>query len=101
MNSVPLTPREWRVLAVIESELSRDRDLDRRLRTMRCPLSSPMATARPALWCGLLASLGLLVAATVTASEALALAFAVVWPTTLVLAAVVLRGWCLLHPGVQ
>ncbi|MER5758839.1 APC family permease [Streptomyces sp. NPDC002082] len=33
--------------------------------------------------------------------RALAVVFAMVWPTTLVLAAVVLRGWCRLHPGVQ
>lgn len=97
MDSVPLTPRERDALNGIEAGLRRHRMLDRRLRTMRCRLPGSAALARTALCCAFLASLALLVAAATTASTAWTAAFAVVWPATLVLAALMLRGWSRRH----
>lgn len=95
--AAPLTPFQRRRLAVIEAGLRRDRILDRRLRNMRCRQPTSAVLGRIALGLALCASLALLVAATTTSSPAWTVAFAVVWPGTLVLAAVMFRSWCRRH----
>ncbi|MET9700901.1 DUF3040 domain-containing protein [Streptomyces sp. NPDC006529] len=93
MDPAPLTPRERRQLAAIEAELRGDRRMDRRLRTMRRRPPGSTLLARLALTAALVASVALLAVAVATASAAWVTAFAVVWPATLVLAALMLRRW--------
>lgn len=92
MNQAPLTPSERRRLAAIEATLRQDRTLDYRLRTLS-GVSASAVLARSLLCLGLLVSLVLLVAATITASGALTMAFVIVWPITLGLATRMFRSW--------
>jgi hypothetical protein len=84
-----LPEHEQRVLDEVERELSRDRRLERRLRTLRlsrCPDLTRPAAYRPRTSTVLLLlvlSVTLMVTGIATASPGVIWAFAAVWPVTL------------------
>ncbi|MCH5670303.1 DUF3040 domain-containing protein [Streptomyces gilvus] len=89
MSTSRLPDHEQRALDEMERALSRDRRLERRLRTFR-PSRRPdlarLAAHRPRLWTVaflLLVSIGLMVAGIVTSEPAVIWAFAGVWPAAL------------------
>ena len=80
MATSRLSDQEQRVLEEIERTLSRDRRLDRRLRTFTLPPRHPRvrtAAALPAV------SITLMVTGIVTSEPGVIWAFAAIWPVTL------------------
>ncbi len=104
MDEAGLSDHERRILSEIESQLQNEEDLERRLRTMRGQRSMPRILSRVApgirrpngpVVCFLaLASLILLIAASLTVSPALIWVFAATWTLTLVTAVPLIgRRW--------
>ncbi|MFJ4645319.1 DUF3040 domain-containing protein [Streptomyces bobili] len=80
MATSRLSDQERRVLEEIERTLSRDRRLDRRLRTFRPPPPRPRVRTAASL---LAVSVTLMVTGIVTSEPGVIWAFAAVWPVTL------------------
>ncbi|MFF9622852.1 DUF3040 domain-containing protein [Streptomyces griseosporeus] len=99
MTTGRLPDHEQRILDEMERELSQDRRLDRKLRTLDrqpVPVLRRVAsyTPRPGTVAVLgAASVGLMVAGTVTSEPAVIWAFAGVWPVTLYSAFRLLCRW--------
>lgn len=99
MSTGPLPDHEQRVLDEMERALSRDRRLQRRLRTLDRRRGPALArvlcrTPRPRTVAVLLAvSVGLMVAGITTSEPVVILAFATLWPVSLFAAFRLLCRW--------
>ncbi|MFD5266391.1 DUF3040 domain-containing protein [Streptomyces sp. NPDC058335] len=80
MATSRLSDQEQRVLEEMERALSRDRRLDRRLRTFSLPPRGPRLRTAASL---LAVSVTLMVTGIVTSEPGVIWAFAAVWPVTL------------------